>query len=566
MKRTLLAILFSLLLFPARTALAAPENANNKVGISLLQPTQADIEKAAQLVNSQGGDWGYVTLVIQENDRDRVKWQGLFDELRRRHLIPIVRLATRPEGENWRRPKAEDAGEWVAFLDSLNWVVRKRYIVLFNEPNHASEWGGSVDPGDFARVTAAFAKKLKEDNSDYFVMAAGLDAAAPSYPDTYEDEAVFFRKALEVQKDLFKDVDGLASHSYPNPGFSGSVWDTGRKSIRGYDWELGMLKGLGVNKELPVFITETGWVDERLTRATIASYFETAYRQIWGPDDRVIAVTPFVFSYQSPPFLGFSWKPPGGDEAAFYPQYYSVQSVEKAKGSPEVVEKGTVVQSLPREFVANSSYHFTFILNNQGQAIWDRDQGYELAFESDGAMPFTYFFSDIKDLEPFHQAEVSLYIKTGATNGEHGVKIALKKDNATIAETADWSFTILPLPKLDLKTSLYPKLGAATGDDFEVQVYDDREGLVFKKNGIRFAKGEASVSDVQNIVLGKTYRIVLLKPYYLPRQAFVTFRQKDNAAQFKKMLPFDFNRDGRMGFDDLDALFKKPSLASLLIP
>ncbi|PIV08038.1 hypothetical protein COS52_04815, partial [Candidatus Roizmanbacteria bacterium CG03_land_8_20_14_0_80_39_12] len=58
---------------------------NNKVGISLLQPSSEDVLGASTLVNSQDGDWGYVTLVIQENDRDVRKWQDLFEQLREKH-------------------------------------------------------------------------------------------------------------------------------------------------------------------------------------------------------------------------------------------------------------------------------------------------------------------------------------------------------------------------------------------------------------------------------------------------------------------------------------------------
>ena len=34
--------------------------------------------------------------------------------------------STKPEGENWRRPEEKDADTWVEFLDSLNWVIKKR--------------------------------------------------------------------------------------------------------------------------------------------------------------------------------------------------------------------------------------------------------------------------------------------------------------------------------------------------------------------------------------------------------------------------------------------------------
>ena len=78
-------------------------NTNNKFGISMAQPNSDEFAKVKELVNSNGGDWGYVTLIIQENDRNKDKWQGIFNQLRNLHLIPIVRLATSPVGENWRR-------------------------------------------------------------------------------------------------------------------------------------------------------------------------------------------------------------------------------------------------------------------------------------------------------------------------------------------------------------------------------------------------------------------------------------------------------------------------------
>ncbi|KKP86499.1 MAG: hypothetical protein UR89_C0021G0001, partial [Candidatus Roizmanbacteria bacterium GW2011_GWA2_35_8] len=209
---------------------------NNIYGIHLAQPQLEALKEASDLVNSNGGKWGYVTLVIQENDRDVSKWQSVFDSLRELHLIPITRIATSAEGENWRRPEKKDADQWINFLDSLNWVVKNRYIVLFNEPNHGSEWGGEVDEKSFAEVTLEFAKKLKEKNSDYFIMMAGFDASAPSWVPGMEDEETFLRRISNFQfpiskqtsnnqqptsKTIFDYIDGWVSHSYPNPGFSG---------------------------------------------------------------------------------------------------------------------------------------------------------------------------------------------------------------------------------------------------------------------------------------------------------------------------------------------------------
>ena len=151
MKKLPACLLFwTFLLFGVFGPVRAAENepVNNKFGIHLAVPSEQDLQAAAALVNSNGGDWGYVTVVMEENDRDLGKWQGIFDRMRELHLIPIVRLATSPEGDHWRRPSADEAQIWAEFLNSLNWVVKNRYVVLFNEPimppSGAGKWIRSV--------------------------------------------------------------------------------------------------------------------------------------------------------------------------------------------------------------------------------------------------------------------------------------------------------------------------------------------------------------------------------------------------------------------------------------
>src|SRR3989338_4159495 len=198
MKKIFIVIFSVYLLFTSFGHVFAEDLQNNKFGIHLATPDDGDLDRAEQLLNSSGGRWGYVTLVIQENDRDLNKWQGVFDKLRERRLIPIIRLAASPDGENWRRPDVSEAQVWVDFLNKLHWVVENRYIILFNEPNHATEWGGTVDAENYAKVAEEFASKLKKENKDYFVMLAGLDASAPSQLPRYEDEEVFLKEVIDI--------------------------------------------------------------------------------------------------------------------------------------------------------------------------------------------------------------------------------------------------------------------------------------------------------------------------------------------------------------------------------
>ncbi len=513
----------------------------------MAQPNTEQFTQVKELVNSNNGDWGYVTLIIQENDRDKNKWQEIFNRLRQDHLIPIIRLATQPVGENWRRPEIKDSQGWVDFLDSLNWVVKKRYVVLFNEPNHGSEWGGEIDEKSYAEVTAEFAKKLKEKNKDFFVMLAGFDASAPSWPPGMEDEEVFLRKVFQDQRtDLIENIDGLASHSYPNPAFSGSPFATGRGTIRTYEWELELLKSLGVKKELPVFITETGW--KRGGEQIVAENFQIAFSQVWGPDSRVVAVTPFVFDYQGEPFLEFSWKRFNSQE--YYQQYSTVAAMSKIKGEPEQIEKGWMNFKFPTDLVVQSTYNFKIKLENQGQAVWDKNDGYKLKIKSEELQGTDYLFDDLKDINPFEEKDVYFTLKTDENLGSKKIKFVLQKNNKNILVSDDWDINILPLPNLNFETKFFP-WGKGRGEDYEIQIFDIDDRLVFKKKRLSVQNGVGHLNNIQNIAFDELYRVVLLKPYHLPRQEFFVFKKDNNRIKFKLLLPFDFNNDGTFNFKDL---------------
>ena len=133
---------------------------NNKYGIHIVD--ENDLENAASLVNSTGGDWGYVTMVMRKDDRNLTKWQKIFDQMRSLHLIPLIRLATIMQNDIWQRPDLKEASIWAKYLNNLEWPIKNRYVILFNEPNHAKEWGGIVDPESYANVVASYSAELKK--------------------------------------------------------------------------------------------------------------------------------------------------------------------------------------------------------------------------------------------------------------------------------------------------------------------------------------------------------------------------------------------------------------------
>lgn len=541
----------SMAIFPP--AAHADSDKNNKFGIHLAQPSDKDIDRAGELVNSTGGRWGYVTIVIHEDDRDVPKWQGIFDKLRERSLIPIIRLATQPEGNNWRAPKAEDARAWVTFLNKLRWVVQKRYIILFNEPNHATEWGGEVRPQEYARVVKEYARAFQNGHPDYFVMPAGLDLAAPSQPPRYESAAVFYNALLEeIAPEEFASLfDGIASHAYPNPGFAGSPHDSGRTSIRGYDWELGLLRDRGV-ASMPVAITETGWSARAVGNARAAEYMADAYRRVWLPDERVFAVTPFILNYQGEPFLPFSWVTPGED--GVYPIFERIKSAAKVRGVPPIHEQGSILGDFPTEIVRGTRFHFQIELINEGQGIWEDVRGYDLVLISDAEDPFASRIDAFGAIRPGERKRIDVHVMLNDALKRHDARFVLRSEGEEIIRSEPWVFDVVAAPSLEISTWVAPKLFVR---DFSLrmQIFDEFDEMVYEQRSVPFTSQVASVSEIENIALGRPYRVVLLRPDYLPRQEYVIFAREHNQVRIPPPLPLDPDGDGALTWGDVPTFF-----------
>jgi hypothetical protein len=171
----------------------------------------------------------------------------------------------------------------------------------------------------------------------------------------------------------------------------------------------------------------------------------------------------------------------------------------------------------------------------------------------------------MNSIQPFQSGLIDIFFKTGNETGMNRSRIALYRGNKKILESAPWNYEVVPLPQLGFKVSLYPRL-KQQGDDFEVQIFDNKEQLVYKVSRVSVEQGVGSVGQIKNIALDRKYRVVILKPYYLPRQTFVTFQRGANKVVFERMIPIDFNKDGTFNFSDIWTFITHPSLISLLLP
>ncbi len=211
--------------------------------------------------------------------------------------------------------------------------------------NDKKFWYGKIDPKEYARILDFTIQEFKNVNPNFLIMNGAFNITAPT-DRNHLDAFVYMQYMNDEVPGIFNKLDAWASHSYPQPNFSGNPLTLGRWGIRAYDEELKFLKfKFGVSKDLPVFITETGWAHAEgetynaryLTEEVTAKYFEFAFLNIWLPDSRVRAVMPFTIRYDAP-HDHFSWIKK--DETP-YLQYLTIKNLTKIKGEPPILIKGS---------------------------------------------------------------------------------------------------------------------------------------------------------------------------------------------------------------------------------
>lgn len=295
----------------------------SKMGVHILHPREVidakDLFNEIDSISLRGERWHYTTVPYTLDDIENHKeWQDFFDQAKAQKIIPIVRLMTRPIDGYWAVPTRKEIVDQLESLNSLQWPTNERLIIIYNEPNHANEWGGRVDPESYAsafKFASAWAHVI---NPSFVVMMGGMDLDAPNGYQTMEAFA-FMDRMYQFDKNIFRYIDALNSHSYPNPGFSALPTKSAKNGIDGYKYELKYLEGK-VSRNLQVYITETGWKNTSWIGSRLAQYYLTAFTEVWS-DSKVEAVTPFVLRGAPGPFAGFSFYDENGNKTAQYHAY-----------------------------------------------------------------------------------------------------------------------------------------------------------------------------------------------------------------------------------------------------
>ncbi len=310
-----LVLSMALLLFMPALAQAQETDqphAGQVMGVHILNIHEFDqvTDFANDVLERQAERFVTVPLTLEDLD-NKDAWQQFFDRLQDERMTPIVRLATRydPTINAWVKPTRQDVVELISFLDELSWPTENRYIIIFNEVNHAKEWGGEIDPAGYVDTFIFASNWAHASHQDFVVLPAAMDLAASNGFDASghrtQEAFSYLREMHTINGDVFSYADVWNSHSYPNPGFSAAPYKSTKNSLRGYQHELAFLENL-TGKTYQVMITETGWEANLLTLPWLETYYTYTLQYIWN-DERIIAVTPFVLQGDPGPFAGFGF-------------------------------------------------------------------------------------------------------------------------------------------------------------------------------------------------------------------------------------------------------------------
>ena len=79
-------------------------------------------------------------------------------------------------------------------------------MIVGNEPNHSKEWGGEIEPVEYAQYHVEFYEALKESSGDYFVLNAGFDASAANTRISMDEER-FLNEIIKEVPEYFEKIE-----------------------------------------------------------------------------------------------------------------------------------------------------------------------------------------------------------------------------------------------------------------------------------------------------------------------------------------------------------------------
>jgi hypothetical protein len=312
---------------------------NNIVGLNLARLHQPRyLRAAADVVNANGGAWGYVTILLTRQERDNelsaMVLQQLLDRCFEARLLPIVRVATTFDVETgiWERPTDDEPTRWRALFEQVRWPNRLVWVIPANEANLGREWGGEVDVVSYARYVEQF-MNVFEGADRLRVVNGPMNLSNPHKLPEMQDAFDFLERQADLTPSYFERLPAWATNSYRVDGLG----EGARFTHKGYETELEF-----VGRDMPVIVAESGFLNHHDDEA-VARFFVQAYKE-WQADRRVIAATPLIWDPDADDRWMFTLDDFGGvesDSAA----YRALRGLPRIAGSAQA---GPVVANTAR--------------------------------------------------------------------------------------------------------------------------------------------------------------------------------------------------------------------------
>lgn len=537
-----------------------------KAGVHVLSPSDDDFRNAALLVNSNGGRNCWLTIVLREDEMKIENLQRIHNLAREYdvRLVHRIEKGFTPSGQ-WLMPTVQTVQKFIRTLNGITPYAKTIYVVLGNEPTHGAMCG-SCTPESFAKWSMQALELLDEasDEHEYDIVAglAGQDLASPQAPGQgYYDAEVFMAGMFKAEPDLICNIDVWISHSYPN-SFVGSPFDVGRRSPRGYEWELDFLQRNepascpGHVKSLPVLITETGYKIGGGGVSDEAGYSGTAsIIRMYESDPRIIGYTFFAFTYCGEPFDSFALIPcstqiHNGEFASLRGSGRALYEAPKKHENIDHIRKARTIVVCPEKLIEQQDAECIITATNTGTDIWENIDGtYGLRLIGAGA-DIQHEFTQFRAIKPGETLSAKLAINPGTEIGTHEWTIGLTENGLLQLALAQWQAIVDEQPTMvaEVQSLFGTELSDQEG---QIQIFDENSDIVFRKKGA-IVDGVLSVGKVSGVTFGTCFRVVLLVDQSLPVQKeCIQFTEGENIVEMPRMLPVDRNSDGKLTLSDV---------------
>ncbi|MDZ4228807.1 MAG: hypothetical protein U1C50_00970, partial [Patescibacteria group bacterium] len=164
--------------------------------------------------------------------------------------------------------------------------------------------------------------------------------------------------------------------------------------------------------------------------------------------------------------------------------------------------------------------------------------------------------SHIGTTEPGQPVKVDINLKTGSSLDPVSLKMQLTNKGQPFGQAFEITIQVIPPPTIVISARRLIKV-PGSDDDHRLLVYD-ADNRLLSEIIVSLSSGRSGKVSLYNLVPNQAYRLVLLEPYYLPRQTWIVLSKGANQAKFKPLLPLDFDQSGNLTLNDFWAWLLQP--------